>query len=103
MLGFLAIYALEFFASFFVRNVFVFSQGSLDVNRKKFACQISQIGSVGHLRQKIFFGKIIAPRIRNIGYLGRIIEEKRPDFVIDVFEIKTVQQGSEELIFQCPS
>ena len=60
MLGFLAIYALEFFASFFVRNVFVFSQGSLDVNRKIW-CQISQIGSVGHLRQKIFFGKIIAP------------------------------------------
>lgn len=102
MLGFLAIYALEFFASFFVRNVFVFSQGSLDVNGKKFGAKSVRLVPLGICARR-FSSERSVRRIRNIGYLGRIIEEKRPDFVIDVFRELKQSNKDLKLIFQCPS
>ena len=102
MLGFLAIYVLEFFASFFVRNVFVFSQDSLDVNRKKFGARSVRLVPLGICARR-FSSERSLRRIRNIGYLGRIIEEKRPDFVIDIFRELKQSNKDLKLIFQCPS
>ncbi len=97
----LFIAVISLFNSKFIDGLFVFSIESEKIHKKKYKQLSIYLIPLG-LDQSVFTCAVPRRQVKTIAYMGRVIKEKRPDIVLDLFVALAEKNPGLTLIFQDP-